>query len=67
VVRDPFTKESRGFAFVTFEYSDDAYQAVDKTDGKALINGRVLIVEISKRSAPRRSTPGRYLGKEYRR
>ena len=40
VVRDPFTKESRGFAFVTYEKVEDACEAVRKLDGNARIGDR---------------------------
>lgn len=61
VVYDPYTKESRGFAFVTFERNDDAEEAIrniDKTD----FSGRVISVQKAKRSKPHAPTPGGYLG-----
>ena len=52
---------TRGFGFVTFEKSEDAKKAVDKLHDSEF-DGKWIIVEISKRDAPRPKTPGRYLG-----
>lgn len=61
IVFDPIVRESRGFGFVTFESRSDAQDAVRDLDGTEF-EGRDLIVQIAKRSKPRKSTPGKYLG-----
>ncbi|GLD91925.1 hypothetical protein PINS_up000458 [Pythium insidiosum] len=61
VILDPVTRESRGFAFVTFEDVRDAEDAVKEMNGKE-IQGRRLRVEIAKRRQGHEKTPGRYLG-----
>jgi transformer-2 protein len=61
VVRDPFTKDSRGFGFVTMETDKDAKMAIQSIN-KYVIDGKELNVEISKRNRPHHSTPGVYLG-----
>jgi transformer-2 protein len=61
IVNDPYTKESRGFGFVTFERNEDAEEAIrnlDKTD----FAGRVISIQRAKRSKPHAPTPGGYLG-----
>jgi transformer-2 protein len=62
LITDPRTRESRGFAFVTFEtaeQSEDAMYHMDRTE----IDGRQLVVEKAKRGRSRSPTPGKYLGK----
>lgn len=61
IVKDPFTKDSRGFAFLTYETSASARRAISDMSGFK-INDRRIICEIAKRSKSRRSTPGVYLG-----
>lgn len=61
IVRDPFTKESRGFAFLTFETSESALNAISEMSGYDL-NDRRIVCEIAKRNKSRSSTPGVYLG-----
>jgi len=61
IVVDPIIKESRGFGFVTFESSGGAADAVKELNGTDL-QGKDIIVQIAKRSKPRKSTPGKYLG-----
>lgn len=61
VVLDPYTKESRGFGFVTFEREEDAEEAVGKLD-KTELNGRTIKVEKARRCKPHASTPGGYCG-----
>ena len=61
VVRDPFTKESRGFGFFTFEklcFAQDAIENLNKSE----FEGRVISLEMSKRNKPHKPTPGAYLG-----
>jgi len=65
VVLDPLTKESRGFAFLKFEKTKEAEQAIEETNGKEL-NGRKLRIEKARRSRPHGPTPGRYMGKSKR-
>lgn len=55
------TRESRGFAFVTFEDNRDAADAVKDLNGREF-QGRAIRVEIARRSKPRQKTPGQYLG-----
>ncbi len=61
IVRDPFTKDSRGFGFVTFENPKDSEAALDELN-KCEIDGKQINVEVSKRTRPHHSTPGIYLG-----
>ncbi len=61
IVRDPFTKESRGFGFVYYESSKDAVAAIENLH-KSEFEGRQITVELSKRNRPHQSTPGVYLG-----
>jgi transformer-2 protein len=61
IVREPFTKDSRGFGFVTFDSAKDA-EAVIEGLNKTEFEGRQLTMEISKRNRPHISTPGVYLG-----
>jgi len=61
IVKDPFTKDSRGFGFITYE---DAQSAQDAQEGlnKSTFDGRQLRVEKAKRKKGHEPTPGRYLG-----
>lgn len=61
IVYDPYTKDSRGFGFVTFERNEDAEEAIRNLD-KADIAGRVISVQLAKRSKPHTPTPGGYCG-----
>lgn len=61
IMRDPHTKESRGFGFVNFMTSDEADAARDGLQGKEL-EGRTLSIEKARRSRPRTPTPGKYFG-----
>jgi len=61
IVRDPFTRDCRGFGFMKFSSAAEATEAraaLDNTD----FNGRMLKVEKAKRSKGHESTPGKYLG-----
>lgn len=48
------TKESKGFAYVTFETNSSAKQALEKMNGKE-IQGRFLKVDFDTKSAPKSS------------
>ncbi|KAG5176653.1 hypothetical protein JKP88DRAFT_265381 [Tribonema minus] len=61
VVLDPYTKQSRGFGFVTYENVDDARTAAREMEG-ATIQGRKIKVEISRRAGGHARTPGEYRG-----
>lgn len=61
IVMDPILKESRGFGFVTFESKEDADDAVKEMNDYEM-DGKRIIVEIARRSKPRKPTPGKYLG-----
>ena len=60
VVRDPVTKEPRGFGFVSFTNEEDFQRAI-ALNGTEL-KGRNLKVEKAKRSTGYKSTPGEYKG-----
>jgi len=60
-VRDPFTKDSRGFGFVTMESTKEAEATIDELN-KTEIDGKQMTIEISKRNRPHQPTPGAYLG-----
>ena len=61
IIRDPYTRQSRGFAFVTFRSAAHAQVAAQKLDKSELL-GRTVGVQISRRGRARNKTPGRYLG-----
>jgi len=61
LVVDPHTKESRGFAFISFESVDDANAALAESNSLK-IDGVPILIEQSRRSRPRSPTPGRYSG-----
>ncbi|KAL8498474.1 hypothetical protein ACS0TY_021704 [Phlomoides rotata] len=61
LVKDPHSKESRGFAFVTMETKKDAEQCV-KHLNRSVLEGRLITVEKAKRSRGRTPTPGKYQG-----
>ena len=58
IPRDPHTNLSRGFGFVVMENEKQADQLV------AGFTDESIRVEKSRRSGPRESTPGRYLGRD---
>jgi len=61
VINNPVTKESRGFAFLRYREAKDAEEAMKAMDGKEF-EGKILRVEIAKRSRPHDPTPGQYKG-----
>ncbi|KAG5515166.1 hypothetical protein RHGRI_036266 [Rhododendron griersonianum] len=61
LVIDPWTRESRGFGFVTMSTVEEADRCVKYLD-RSVLEGRVITVERAKRRRGRTPTPGRYLG-----
>ena len=61
IIKEPHSKENRGFGFITFDSSKDAQKAINEINN-TYINGKEIKVEISKRSKPHKPTPGVYLG-----
>lgn len=61
IMRDPHTKESRGFGFVKMVASDHADAAKEGLQGE-VHHGRTLSIEKARRSRPRTPTPGKYYG-----
>ncbi|KAJ3222496.1 hypothetical protein HK099_002250 [Clydaea vesicula] len=61
VMRDPHTKDSRGFAFVAFEEISAADLAREALSGTEFF-GKTLVIEKAKRSSARAPTPGHYYG-----
>ncbi|XWS61749.1 hypothetical protein CRYUN_Cryun07bG0152400 [Craigia yunnanensis] len=66
LVKDPRTRESRGFAFVTMETVEGADRCI-KYLNRSVLEGRLITVEKAKRSRGRTPTPGRYQGLQDRR
>lgn len=61
IMRDPHTKESRGFGFVKMMTSEQADAAKDGLSGED-VEGRTFSIEKARRSRPRTPTPGKYFG-----
>ncbi|GAA5989889.1 hypothetical protein JCM10908_002364 [Rhodotorula pacifica] len=61
VMRDPHTKESRGFAFVMMETAEEAEAAIAGLSGTELID-RTINVDKARRGRARTPTPGAYHG-----
>lgn len=61
IMRDPHTKESRGFGFVKMVTSEQAEAAREGLQGET-IEGRTLSIEKARRARPRTPTPGKYFG-----
>ncbi|KAI1319189.1 RNA-binding domain-containing protein [Xylariaceae sp. FL0255] len=61
IMKDPHTKESRGFGFVKMVTSEQADAAKDGLQGE-MIEGRTLSIEKARRARPRTPTPGKYFG-----
>lgn len=65
VVRDPHSRECRGFGFVKMMSDRDAQQAIDALHDFDF-EGRRISVERAKRNGPHSRTPGTYLGMDRR-
>lgn len=61
IMRDPHSKESRGFGFVKMVTSDQAEAAKEGLQGE-VVEGRTLSIEKARRAKPRTPTPGKYFG-----
>jgi len=61
VMRDPHTRDSRGFAFVTMETAEEAEAAIAGLNATDLA-GRTINVQKAKRGRARTPTPGAYHG-----
>lgn len=61
IMRDPHTKESRGFGFVKMVTPEQAEAAREGLQGEN-IDGRSLSIEKARRARPRTPTPGKYFG-----
>ncbi|XP_062085112.1 serine/arginine-rich splicing factor SR45a isoform X2 [Humulus lupulus] len=61
LVVDPWTRESRGFGFVTMSKLEEADRCI-KYLNRSVLEGRVITVEKARRRRGRTPTPGRYLG-----
>ncbi|BGP19959.1 hypothetical protein JCM10213v2_008090 [Rhodosporidiobolus nylandii] len=61
VMRDPHTKEPRGFAFVTMETAEEAEACITAINATELL-GRTLNVAVARRGRARTPTPGQYHG-----
>lgn len=60
-MRDPHTRESRGFGFVNMATGEQADAAKSGLQGE-VYEGRTLSIEKARRSRPRTPTPGKYFG-----
>ncbi|KAK5995830.1 putative RNA-binding protein C25G10.01 [Cladobotryum mycophilum] len=61
IMRDPHTKESRGFGFVKMVTSEQAEAAREGLQGE-VVEGRTMSIEKARRARPRTPTPGKYFG-----
>lgn len=61
IMRDPHTRESRGFGFVKMVTSEEADAAKEALQGE-VYEGRTLSIEKARRARPRTPTPGKYFG-----
>lgn len=61
IMRDPHSKESRGFGFVKMVTPEQADAAKEGLQGE-VHQGRTLSIEKARRSRPRTPTPGKYYG-----
>ena len=61
IMKDPHTRESRGFGFVKMVTAEMADAAKDGLQGEQY-EGRTLSIEKARRAKPRTPTPGKYFG-----
>ncbi|KAI9706206.1 MAG: hypothetical protein M1820_004967 [Bogoriella megaspora] len=61
IMRDPHTRDSRGFGFVKMATVDEADAAKVGLQGKPY-EGVTLSIEMARRNRPRKPTPGQYYG-----
>ncbi|KAK4983525.1 hypothetical protein LTR50_007167 [Elasticomyces elasticus] len=61
IMRDPHTRESRGFGFVKMVTAEQADAAKEGLQGE-VYEGRTLSIEKARRARPRTPTPGKYFG-----
>ncbi|KAK9469324.1 hypothetical protein V1512DRAFT_5313 [Lipomyces arxii] len=61
IMKDPHSRESRGFGFVKFVDAGEADAAREGLQGFEL-EGKLLSVQVAKRNRPRSPTPGKYFG-----
>ncbi|KAF2756529.1 RNA-binding domain-containing protein [Pseudovirgaria hyperparasitica] len=61
IMRDPHTRDSRGFGFVKMVTSEQADAAKEGLQGE-VHQGRTLSIEKARRARPRTPTPGKYFG-----
>lgn len=61
IMRDPHSKESRGFGFVKMVTPEQAEAAKEGLQGEQF-EGRTLSIEKARRAKPRTPTPGKYFG-----
>lgn len=61
IMRDPHTRESRGFGFVKMMTGEEAEAAKEALQGE-VYEGRTLSIERARRGRPRTPTPGKYFG-----
>lgn len=61
IMRDPHTRESRGFGFVKMVTGQEADAAKEALQGE-VYEGRTLSIEKARRARPRTPTPGKYFG-----
>lgn len=61
IVRNPYTKESRGFGFINFKVPEQAQAALQKFNNQDLF-GTQMKIELAKRTEPRKKTPGKFMG-----
>ncbi|KAK7207828.1 hypothetical protein BZA70DRAFT_27156 [Myxozyma melibiosi] len=65
IMKDPHTRESRGFGFIGFPDIDAATSAKSEMQG-IVVEGRSIQIEFAKRNRPRTPTPGKYFGQVVR-
>ncbi|CAK4031652.1 Serine arginine-rich splicing factor SR45a [Lecanosticta acicola] len=61
IMRDPHSRESRGFGFVKMVTAAEADAAKEALQGE-VYEGRTLSIEKARRARPRTPTPGKYFG-----